>query len=222
MLRPLHALLLLLILVNLVWWVLDCRTLLSLRRETQRLEKIVGHLEIHNPTLLHLVLLERKSRDHLLWRVFLPENHRWRLSYKIASGSSGWSSVGQSEEYDSLYRVRFHEESDRVGLHILRDNGSSESTLEPKLARFLQTHWDELQVDIAGSEGQTVRPVDGVVDLFSIRVPQELMPQAQAELGEFTYKSLQTQPLLQILIGTEKAFESQAKPEGGSHAGEAL
>ncbi len=87
-----------------------------------------------------------------------------------------------------------------------------------ELGAFLDEHWSELQIQIAGSEGELTLETDQVLTLLRIEVPEELVDLAKAELNRYEVERLRDDPLIKIEIGSSQAFalrEEQVKQELG-------
>lgn len=199
--------------------ILERRKVAVLKLEQQRLEQLVGQLKIDNPDKMQLKMVQRPSRDHIVWRIYLPGNQNWRLAENSVGGSSGWSSLGKSRATEGLLRFRIDRDDGKSKIHLIRNNVSSTTSLQPELADFLEAHWDELDVKIAGVDAQITESVNAIIPLIEIRLPAALKSLADKELSNLGLQTSAT--IFQVILGSEKAFEDrekleQAKQNGGS------
>lgn len=200
-----------LIITCLVCLKLERQKLAVVRLEQQRLEQLVGQLRIDDPEKMQIKMIQRPSRDHIVWRIYLPGNQNWRLAEASVGGGSGWSSVGQSQATEGLLRFRINRDDVKSEIHLIRNNGSSTMSLQPQLADFFETHWDELEVTIAGVDAQVTESVDTIVPLIEIRLPEALQSLAEQELGSLGLHT--SAALFQVTLGGEKAFADRDKLE---------
>lgn len=192
----------------------DRRELTGLRMEANRLEALVGAIDLDDPSRIHVVTVADDGPNELLWRVFLPAEHTWTTN--LHRGSGGWNShsrYSSSSPADMLVRFRVTESEKGWTSFLVHGNGSHSTSMSDELGEFLDEHWRELQIQIAGSDGELNLGTDQVVTLLSVEVPERLIDLAENDLRPHEVKGLRDDPIIKIEIGSEEAFALRAKQE---------
>ena len=101
------------------------------------------------------------------------------------------------------YYVNFVETGDQFG-------SSTSSISDEKVARFVEDHWGELDIDILATEGPVEIDRDKPVRLMTIRIPDDLLDEFVELMGPDSHYAKRPEwmerPILQVVFGTEQAF----------------
>jgi hypothetical protein len=190
----------------------DRRELRDLRRESDRLGAIVGKIDTEDPSRVHVVLVADDGPGELLWRVFLPAGQAWATIVQSAAGGKSTNHQSASNApTDMLLRYGVMETEQGWMANLVHTSGSSSHSLQDEVGEFLDEHWDELRIRIAGSEGQLDLATDEVVTLLSIELPDELAELAETKLSAYIAKRWQEAPVITIEIGSDEAFALRQK-----------
>ena len=207
----LRGALVIMIAVGLIGLVIDQVKLRRSQSQESRLERLVGKLDVDDHTRIHIALIESSEPLHHVWRVYLPARSAWRVTHESASSGSGWSQSGPSEARNEIWRWRVVGSDGAFRSHVLSGSGSSTSSIQPEMARFLRSNWRDLEMEIAGEHGLQIASTDQIIPLVTISVPTDLLPKAKEALGERTGEQLKEKPLLRMELGSEAAFTAREK-----------
>jgi hypothetical protein len=197
----------------------DRRQLKGLRTEANRLAALVGEIDLEDPSRIHVVSVPDDRPNEFSWRVFLPAEHAWAINQHMGSGGrSSHNQTASSSPNDMLVRFRMTETESGWTTFLVHDSGTNSSSMPSEFGAFLDEHWNELKIQIAGSEGELTLETDQVLTLLRIEVPEELIELAEAKLIRHQAQRLRDDPLIKIEIGSDQAFAlraEQAKQELG-------
>lgn len=96
-------------------------------------------------------------------------------------------------------------------IFFMTEDSFNLTSLPRETAEYLVTHWDELEISVAGLDGQQSISIELVIDLIAVRVPESVLKNAADELSPSLIKRLEKEPLLHIEFGAPKAFAAAAK-----------
>lgn len=180
----------------------------SLADDSVRLEKLVGRLNVENPELLHARLIASDPGKMLLWRIYVPAESEWRFENR-SIGGSGWRRIDSSTPIDDLVRWQIISEKDHFMHEILHRGGSSRTTVPDRMIQFIENHWSEFDISIAGEKEQATVAPGEIMTVLSVSMPESLSQQAETVLGNYTAKKLKSNPVFEIRLGPIKAFEKE-------------
>jgi hypothetical protein len=175
---------------------------------------MVGTIDMEDPSRVHVVNVPEDGPNELTWRVFLPADHKWTTN--VHRGSGGWNSHSRSASSsptDMLVRFRLLETENGWTTFLVHGSGSNSTSMQKEMGEFLDEHWNELQIEIAGSQGQLDVKTDDVVTLLTIEVPDELLDLAESNLSRYEVEQLRDGPTIKIEIGSDEAFVRRAEQE---------
>lgn len=150
----------------------------ELRREYQRLTKLVGELPVSDPGKVWIKALDTGDSMHFAWRVYLPANYHLQISHD----GSGWLSSQRSAPAEFVARVRFRMTDDHR-LQVYEHYDSSSGLLsrgDGEVAKFIHQHWDRLKVEQLGTENAVSIEPANTVTLLRLQMPEELQAEAAA------------------------------------------
>lgn len=180
-----------------------------LKAEYARLVSQYQELEIVDPTQYKIVRITDSEPRLYRWRFYRPENVN--LQAEVTCGlddnlephtsTSGAFSAG--EELLSL-NVVFN--GPEIHFLVYGPLFSGWTVSDPENGKLLQTHWDELKIELAASSGANEFGDDEVLTLVEITAPEQFADGTRLKTAE-------NGRCLRIRLGDERAFGSQ-KPKG--------
>jgi hypothetical protein len=183
----------------------------TVRSEFDRLSKQYGVLDVANPDNYYVTFVETEDPHCFRWRVYVPpiNNMVEKLITKSGGSSSSTSGGGfEGVEYLHLCRIRFEPQ---CRVYVRGQFGSSTSSIsDEKVARFVEDHWGELNIDILATEGPVEIDRDKPVRLMTIRIPDDLLDEFVELIGPDSHYAKRPEwmerPILQVVFGSEQAF----------------
>jgi hypothetical protein len=199
-----HVALILATLLGVATTVQQWATLSELRSEYNRLGARFGFLDIDDPSKFYVLRLQSDDPQEFTWRMYRPPVKG--IQYRVISGtgsSQSGTDGSQTDSDESIHRYRFLFEDNQMELHRISESGSGYMSFgNQDLAAFLKTHWDQLQIETI-DDGP--HPTDQPLQFLRISIPDAIL--AELTEGQPRYKRLQDHPFLQVIAGTETAFE---------------
>jgi len=176
----------------------------ELLAEQNRLEQLVGSLQVKDLTKMHVRALDTEEPLHFAWRVYFPANFasHWR-----SLGSSG-SSSSRNTPRECVMRVRLRENHDgEIEVYTKECSGSSRSGLgNEALAELLRDRWDQIEVEQLGTDGTAVVEPDEIATLVRLTFSDSLKQDAREKLSKRDWHRYQSL-LYEYRIGSKEAFE---------------
>jgi hypothetical protein len=165
----------------------------ELRAEHRLLAVELGSLDVQpeNDDKLHLVAIKTDDPLDFAWQIYVPGGFRLKFTEKVGSGSSGSSGSSTSDPYFDLVRVRLRKQpGGGWQIWMKYRNGSSRFGVSPHEATLLERP-DLLAVEQIGTAGAAV------LDGQQVGTMLRLSPRDASD----------SEPLLEICIGSQQAFE---------------
>jgi hypothetical protein len=192
-LKTVNAVLLLTALVGVYFAIRAGSQMRQLRAEYGLLAAEVGSLDVQpvNDDKLHLVAIKTDDPLDFAWQIYVPGGFNLRWTERVGSGSSGSSGSTTTDPYFDLVRVRLRQQSDGGWqIWMKHRSGSSRFGVSPREAKLLQRR-DLLTIEQIGTGGAVI------LDGQQVGTMLRLSPR---DAGD-------SEPLLEIRIGSQQAFE---------------
>lgn len=186
-----------------------------LRAEHDRLVKRVGRLEIKDPEKIYLLPLETDDPLHFKWRCRLPETKMLKVvSYRGGRADGSHTSSGLQAGIQVAPQVRLRLSPEKgVQVYSQFAGGSQLASVYPsEFAQFLIERWDELDIEVAASDGQLlVSDPKRIIKLLEIRVPDAL-------IEDYVQRDSRTDPKMlkvpfSIYFGDEESSDWKNLPQ---------
>jgi hypothetical protein len=184
----------------------------TVRSEFDRLSKQYGVLDVADPDKYYVNYVESEDPYCFRWRVYVPPINNMIEALSTKSGDQSSSTGGgggfESVEYLHLCRIRFEP---KCLVYVRGRFGTSTSSVsDEKVARFVEDHWEDLDVDILGAKGPVEIDRDKPVRLISILIPDDLQGELLELIGEESPNAKnpkwKERPVLEVVFGSEQAF----------------
>ncbi len=187
----------------LVWCQVDLR---SLRAKEAELAQRTQLIEAPDAAKFYVKLVGQDGLNSLVWRVAFPEVNGLEIRIKFPRGQSSTSvPLNTLDNKQSDIRWGFGSEF-RSRCFLMTPFSASSSSLSDDMASFLDEHWDDLNIEIAGEGEVAEYSTTEVVELLTVTAPPELLVSEQ--LSDYDKRSLQSPPVIKLMIGTNAAFQS--------------
>ena len=185
----------------------DRQTLGRLQADQRRLEAVIGRLDLKDLSQFAVVAIQTDEPYHVAWRFFSPEDQSIMMKIETASGGQGSVSGTVRSQSETVIRSRFTFEDNSVRHFVRTPSGALTSAMfGAEGAKFFKAHWDQLQIEGVGFEGTETFDPEEVIEWLRVTIPKELLPKAAEAIGRDA-KTLETQPLILLRLGTPEAFE---------------
>lgn len=185
--RALNGLLILLLLLGAYRAWQSSQQRARLRHTRDHLTQIVGALPVSNPAQVHILALKSDDPQHFLWRTYLPPNYAYDLEYEPRRGVDSSGRWGSSDSISHLQFQVMEQGFLRFSLQF-GSSGIGSRLGDEALARFLQAHWDDLQVEQLGSPDLTSLDPDDSALFFRLSMPPDLAAEARKTLPAADHK----------------------------------
>jgi len=179
----------------------DTREFREFKAEQKRLEARVGRFEVNDPSRFAIKFVHSPGDGDWMWRFWVQANAQWIMRHHFLPGRGGSTrSMTKQTAEDLVLRCRLWRDGERWQGFLFHTNGSSSFGVPPGLGDFLNEHWGQLDVTVAGSSEQVSLGAGESVTLLSIRVPEELHAAAVAQTGAKITAEQLKQPVFTIEI----------------------
>ncbi len=167
----------------------------------RQLDAMVG-MPIRDPSKVHVRAIATGEELFFSWRVYVPEgmNVRWKDNYR---GTYIGPRPSDREFIASVCLL-----ASDAGLEISsQDNvaGYSNHIGTPHLARLLDEHVNDIQVEQLGSDGVVMVEADELVTLLRLAFPDDLREEAEQEVDSH-WQRQSHEALLRVQLGSAEAF----------------
>lgn len=209
MLRNLNLVLCLVAVLGLALFVRERSMMRELRLETERLANLYGLIVGESKNYV-VKRVESDERSGFTWNVFSPRG--LAISQKSIWAVDGSSSQPSASGGQFVLRCRLEFAADCIELQTITLSQSGNGGIgNAKLSRFIDDHWDELDIKLL-ADGEYA--IDQVLSFVKIDLPDELVDELVTTMSDSRYEQLATKPFFEMQLGTQDAFEKSAQPEG--------
>jgi hypothetical protein len=142
--------------------------------EHRRITQMAGALRIKDPEEICFVRFRSAQPGEFAWRFYVPA--------EALSASDG---VEKGPDH-FIARTRFaYSHTGRLVVYTrFRSGWQAQEIGSPALARFVRDHWHRLIIEQAGRPYQQQLKPKSQQTLLRVKIPDQLMAQAQQQLGE--------------------------------------
>ncbi|QDT02519.1 hypothetical protein K227x_08970 [Rubripirellula lacrimiformis] len=194
----------------------DHREWLVLDAKIAKYESAIGRLDVTTESRMHLIYSDPGQPDRYQWRGHLPANQSWRLSWRIAGKDADYTQVSSTNSEDFFPRVRIDDDGSEMSLHVLIVGKGMSQRIGAATADLLRKYRDQLVIEVIAETETEDYPVDQIVSLLKIRLPESLRQDVVDQFGKFAWQVTDNGTLVHLRLGTDQALEAEEKSEAES------